>query len=417
MESILIYGGIPLQGQVRIQGSKNAALPILAATILVGGGVFLENCPKITDVFRMTEILKQLGCLVLWEKDGLHICTDSMKSTPLVGEDVRKMRSSICMLGALLSRTGEAVVDYPGGCVIGSRPIDLHIENLQKMGAMFQEEEHFLRGRAKTLKGASLRLPIASVGATENCILAACKAEGVTRIVGAAREPEVSALCEFLNHCGAKIEGIGESILCIEGQKKLMGCRFRIPADRIVAGTYLFATVGTGGSVFLKDAPVEQMEKVIQTAEKMGALCQPLSDGLFVERTGHLANPYKIETGEYPGFPTDLQSVILPLLCKGMGNTGVIENIFEDRFRILPSLKKMGAEIQQLDAHRVLVKGGKNLHGKNIEAQELRGGAGLVLAGLMADGETVLSGVEYIDRGYVNICRDFRELGARVIRV
>lgn len=417
MGSILVNGGIPLQGKVRIQGSKNAALPILAACLLVRGEVYLENCPKIADVHQMIQILKGLGCRVSWEESGLRVNTDCMDCRELPAEAVTGMRSSLCLLGALMGRTKEVVMEYPGGCVIGRRPIDIHLMALKKMGATVEEKDELLYAHAEHIRGCELELPFASVGATENIILAAVTAAGVTCIKGAAREPEVVALCRFLNGCGAQIEGIGESNLKISGVEKLSGISFRIPADRIVAGTYLFAAMITGGSVYLEQAPVDHLKSVIETAKCMRAECHETEGGLFVQGPERLTCPRYLETEVYPGFPTDLQSMFLVSCCVGMGTCTVTETIFENRFRIMNSLKRMGANARMVNAQTALVCGVEALNGKAVEAKELRGGAALVLAGLAANGLTVVSGSEYIDRGYENICRDLKELGARITRV
>lgn len=417
MGSILVNGGIPLQGKVRIQGSKNAALPILAACLLVQGDVYLENCPKIADVHRMIQILKSLGCTVLWEENGLRVNTDCMDCVEMPAEAVTGMRSSLCLLGALIGRNKEVLMEYPGGCVIGERPIDIHLSALEKMGVTFEERNSLLHAKAKQLNGCELELPFASVGATENIILAAVTASGDTCIKGAAKEPEVVALCEFLKACGAKIQGIGEADLVIRGGSLLRGVVFRIPADRIVAGTYLFATLITKGNVYLEQAPVAHMGAVIDIACSMGAECQETGDGLFVQGPDRLMCPNELETQVYPGFPTDLQSLFLVCCCVAEGSCLIRETIFENRFRITESMQHMGADVKVLDAHSVLVNGVEKIKGFSVEAKELRGGAALVLAGLAAVGNTYISGIKFIDRGYENICRDLRELGARITRV
>lgn len=417
MGSILVSGGIPLQGKVRIQGSKNAALPILAACLLVQGDVYLENCPKIADVHRMIRILKSLGCTVSWEKNGLRVNTDKMDCGKMPTEAVTGMRSSLCLLGALTGRNKEVLMEYPGGCVIGERPIDIHLNALEKMGVDFEEDDKYLHGKADRLSGCEIEFPFPSVGATENIVLAAVCAEGETCIKGAAREPEVVALCEFLKACGAEIKGMGEPEITVTGGTFLRGTAFRIPADRIVAGTYLFASLITKGNVYLEQAPVQHLRAVIDAAQKMGAECQETGEGLFVQGPEIVRCPEFLETEVYPGFPTDLQSMFLVTCCIGEGICKIKENIFENRFRIANDLKTMGADVQVLDSHTAFVRGAESLEGRIVEAKELRGGAALVLAGLTAVGRTYIFGNEYIDRGYENICRDLRELGARITRV
>lgn len=420
MDSIHIQGGVSLQGKVPIQGSKNAALPILAASLLTKETSCIRNCPRIADVYRMVSLLKNLGCKVSWEDGGIrvdpaHVCSGEMR-----GEAITGMRSSLCLLGAMLSRCGEVVMEYPGGCVIGERPIDLHLVALEKMGVVFSEENERLRAASpEGIHGAEIIFPMVSVGATENVLLAAVLAEGDTVIRGAAKEPEVVALCHYLQGCGAVIEGVGTGELRITGRsgKVLEGTDFTVPADRIVAGTYLFGCIATGGNVLLEGAPFDQMEAVLRVAEQMGSSCDVTGEGIYVQSPKRPKLPPSLRTAPYPGFPTDMQSMALTAMTTGVGHCLIEETIFENRFRVVEPLVEMGADIEILDPARVLVKGVARLNGKAVEAMELRGGAALVLAGLMAEGQTQVSGVAYIDRGYENICRDLRELGARVVSV
>ncbi len=430
MAALQIYGGIPLQGKVKIQGSKNAALPVMAATLLVGGECLVENCPRIIDVQHMASILTSLGCRVRRRGNGYRIDSSSAQCCGMTGESITGMRSSLCLLGAMLGRFGEVVMEHPGGCVIGSRPIDLHLKALREMGVCFSETDGTLKGQVKRLRGARIRLDFPSVGATENILLAAVRAEGVTEIRGAAREPEVVTLCEFLVSCGAQIEGVGTSVLRIRGVKVLSGSHFCIPADRIVAGTYLFACVGCGGSVFLEDAPWNQMEAVIRIAECMGAKCQvsgtggrigdlfPIPEkGLYIQGPDRPLAVERLRTAVYPGFPTDLQSMALAVLTRAHGRSIVEETIFENRFRVIEPLRAMGAEILLCTPETAAIHGVETLHGARVEAKELRGGAALVLAGLMAEGKSEITGCRYIGRGYENICKDLKDLGARVSSV
>lgn len=417
MDSILIHGGVALQGKVRIQGSKNAALPILAATLLTKETSFIRNCPKIADVYGMMNLLKSLGCTVCREEKGIRINSKRICCGEMPAEAVKGMRSSLCLLGALLGRCGEIVMEYPGGCVIGERPIDLHLKALEKMGVEFSEEDGRIHGIARKLHGACIRLPFVSVGATENVLMAAVMAEGETIIEGAAKEPEVVALCEYLRCCGAVIEGEGTERIRICGGKALHGADYRVPADRIVAGTYLFATVATGGEAFLEEAPVRQMDDILYAAEQMGTSCSITDGGIYIQAPGRPMLLEKVCTEPYPGFPTDLQSAVLVANTVGDGNCLIEETIFENRFRVVEPLNRMGADITVLDERHVLIKGVHKLYGKQVEAKELRGGAALVLAGLMAQGETRVSGCRFIERGYENICKDLRELGARITGV
>lgn len=417
MNSIHIQGGVALQGKVRIQGSKNAALPILASTLLTRENSYIRNCPRIADVYKMVSLLKSLGCCVSWETEGIRIKADNVCGGVMPTEAITGMRSSLCLLGALLGRCGEVVMEHPGGCVIGERPIDLHIAALEQMGVIFEEAAGQMTAYTRRLHGAEITLPFASVGATENIILAAVAAEGDTIVHGAAREPEVVALCDYLENCGARMEGIGSSELKIHGGRQLYGTDYRVPSDRIVAGTYLFGCVGTGGNVLLEQAPWQEMQATLQVAERMGAQCTLAREGIYVQAPKRPKPVLFLQTDIYPGFPTDLQSMVLAVQTVSTGKSIIRETIFENRFRVAEQLIQMGADIKMMDTDSVRVCGVERLRGTAVEAKELRGGAALVLAGLMADGETTITGCQYIYRGYENICRDLRELGARIISV
>ena len=418
MDSISVYGGVPLQGRVKIQGSKNAALPILAATLLNRGENVIYNCPRISDVFSMQQLLKCLGCSVRLLSDSVMIDTGPGIIGNLPAEAVRGMRSSLCLLSTLLSRTGKIVMEYPGGCVIGARPIDLHLDALTAMGAKFWEEKDMIHGSVEQgFHGERISFPKVSVGATENVILAAVLAEGTTIIEGAAKEPEIVALCNYLRLCGAKIEGEGTASIVIQGVEKLSGSNFRVPADRIVAGTYMFAVLVAGGNAFLEEAPGEQMQAVLAVLKRMGMAYQIYEEGIYIQAPERIGEIKYLETEEYPGFPTDLQSLALTAMTKMQGEGLIKENIFENRFHVVQPLCDMGAQINVLDNRQLLVKGVPRLMGTTIEAKELRGGAALVVAGLAAHGCTKIKGYQFIQRGYENICRDLKELGARVTGV
>ncbi len=418
MDSICVHGGVRLQGKVKIQGSKNASLPILAATLLTKGENVFYNCPKITDVFQMKQLLRSIGCKIREGCECVSINADRVWAGRMPAEAVQGMRSSVCMLGTLLSRCGEVTMEYPGGCVIGARPIDLHLKALEKMGAVFYIEKDRIYGKVQAgFQGAEICFPKVSVGATENVILAAVLAKGRTRIVRAAKEPEVVALCQYLVRCGADIKGIGSDCLVINGVEQLCGCCMKIPADRIVAGTYLFAVLVAGGNAWLEDAPCDEMQAVLQVAKQMGAICQESTNGLYVQAPEELQAVEYLQTGEYPAFPTDLQSAVTVAALRAKGNSMIEETIFENRFHIVEPLKSMGADIQILDPKRIMINGGNRLWGRSVEAKELRGGAAMILAGLMAGDKTYISGCNYIMRGYENIGKDLRELGARVVSV
>ncbi len=410
MDAIRIYGGKSLDGQTVVQGSKNASLPILAATLLIEGTCEIENCPDISDVRHMQKLLESLGCRLEREGTLVRVNTLGFSAHDMPSDSVGVMRSSLILAGALLAKTGQICMEYPGGCVIGARPIDLHLKSLRLMGASIEESESGFCAEAARLRGAVLHLPFVSVGATENLILAAVLADGETVIEPAAREPEIGALCEFLRLAGARIKGAGTGRLVIQGVEKLSPVRYRVPADRIVAGTYLCACMCAGGRIFLKDAPVSHMESVLACAESMGASIVCEADGLLVAGRAHESVCDVVRTACYPGFPTDMQSPFMVAMALS-GRAGRIEeNVFENRFRVVSELCRMGADITVRG--NVAYVGGGPLHGAIVQAQELRGGAALVIAALAADGTSIVTNRHYIDRGYEDIVSSLRALGA-----
>ena len=413
MNVIHVQGNGPLTGEITVQGSKNAVLPILAATILIDGTCILKNCPDISDVHCMLQLLKSMGCTVLWEEEGLKVDASSIKESRLPRETVISMRSSVILLGPLLARCKEASMSYPGGCVIGERPIDIHLYILEQLGAVFSLEQTGIKGKASKLLGKEITLRFPSVGATENGILASVLAKGRTILRNCAKEPEIQELCFFLNKAGADIKGIGTSTLIIDGVNSLYPLTYTVEADRIVAGTYLLSAVATQGDICIRNAPVSVMESTIETARKMGCKIWENEQGLRVRQSDRpSAIPY-IDTSIYPGFPTDLQSVLITVLAKSKGESIVEETIFSNRFRIAEDLKRMGAAIT-IKGKCAHICGVDNLIGRHVVAEDLRGGAALVLAGICADGETFINNCHYICRGYENICRDFRLLGASI---
>ena len=413
MDAIRIYGGNCLNGQITIQGSKNASLPILAATLLINGTCEIENCPDISDVYHMQRLLESLGCRVEREDTLVRVDTQGLSGCDMPSDSVCVMRSSIMLVGVLLARIGRIYMEYPGGCVIGARPIDLHLRSLRRMGAMIEEKENGFCAEATKLRGTVLKLPFVSVGVTENLILAAVLAEGTTMIEPAAREPEIQALCEFLKQAGAQIEGIGTERLVIHGVEKLMPVRYRVPSDRIVAGTYLCACMCAGGSIYLKDAPISHMESVLSYADKMGAGISYEPDGILVTGKDRESTCHTVTTGCYPDFPTDMQSPFMAVMAVS-GRAGRIEEtVFENRFRIVPELCRMGADIT-VHGNVAYVGSGGRLYGTIVQAQELRGGAALVIAALAAEGTSIVTNRHYIDRGYEDIVLNLRALGADV---
>lgn len=413
MDSIHIYGGNLLRGETRIQGSKNAVLPILAATLLIKGTCVIKNCPRIADVYHMQNLLQELGCLVSWAGSTVTVNAVQVSDNRMSGESVTRMRSSIMLLGAMLGRMGEAVMSYPGGCVIGRRPIDIHLLALRKMGVEIVEDDQMFTARAVHLQGVEQRIPFPSVGATENVILAAVLAEGTTVLENAAKEPEIAALCEFLTEAGANIAGIGSGRLMIKGVDELHEVKYTVPADRIVAGTYLTAALAAGGSIFLEQAPAAQLGALLEAAQKMGGSITINKEGIGIDALRRLkALPY-LRTEVYDGFPTDLQSPMMAVMSLAEGQSIIEESIFENRFRIVEDLKKMGADIETVK-NKAYVNGVEKLKGAIVEAEELRGGAALAVAGLAAEGKTVIKNRHFIERGYENICKDLRNLGADI---
>ena len=413
MDAVRIYGGNCLSGQTKIQGSKNASLPILAATLLIDGTCEIVNCPDISDVYHMLRLLESLGCRVCRRADVIRIDTCGVAECDMPADSVGVMRSSIMLLGALLARMGEVAMEYPGGCVIGKRPIDLHLQALRRMGVEITEGPEEFCARAGRLHGAVHELPFVSVGVTENLILAAVLAEGETVIHPAAREPEIQALCEFLVSAGGRISGAGTDRLVIRGVKKLYPVRFCVPADRIVAGTWLTACLCAGGRVFLEDAPCGQMESVLACAEKLGVRLSPSPEGLLVEGRACKGLKKDLVTAVYPGFPTDLQSLFMAAIAFSGQDGRIVETVFENRFRIVPELLKMGADIR-VQGNCACIRGNRPLHNTIVEAKELRGGAALVVAALAADGTGIVTNRHYIDRGYEDITRSLRDLGAEI---
>lgn len=414
-----------LGGRIWIQGSKNAALPILAACMLIPGKCVLRGCPDITDIDCMCNLLKSTGAAVTTVPDTavVEVDTRSVREHRLPEKYVSAMRSSVVMMGAMLGRLGEVCVNYPGGCVIGERPIDLHLYGLEKLGAQIWIEENHIHAYADELKGAVIDFPFSSVGATQNVILAAVTAQGRTVIKNAAKEPEVIELCKFLNMAGARIDYSGTLLksgrIVIQGVElsRLHEVVYDVISDRIVAGTYLFAALAAGGEITLENVPIGQLDSICDTIRQMGAVITVDTDKnemtINASDRDKIVNIPYIETNVYPDFPTDLQSPLLVAACMAKGRLAVREKIFSSRFRIVEELRRMGAEIV-VERDTAVVTGGRELEGRTVIARELRGGAALVIAGLCASGITTVADSGYIRRGYQDIVRDFTELGARI---
>jgi UDP-N-acetylglucosamine 1-carboxyvinyltransferase len=412
MSQYVIQGGRRLEGELQIDASKNAVLPIMAATLLNEDVNYIENCPKIVDVKIMIEILTQLGCHIEWQEQTLVIDTRHLTHYVLNESLVKKMRSSIILLGALMGRCGEAQISQPGGCQLGARPIDLHLDALRKMNVDISEVDEMIHCKTLHLQGAEINLKFPSVGATENIMLAATRCEGVTVIQNAAREPEIIDLQNFLVACGAKIKGAGTSTIWIEGVKKLSGVSYRVIPDRIIAGTYLVAAAMTRGQIILNDICSTHLEATTARLEMMGCKIIQEKNRMILSCPKELRG-INIITEPYPGFPTDMQSQMMVLLCTCKEPTFIKENLFEARFKIVDELIKMGADIEVKDC-TAYIKQYKKLCGSTICAKDLRGGAALVLAGLVAEGCTIVEQVYHIERGYQNIVADLSKLGAHI---
>lgn len=415
MSTIQVQGLQPLKGEIEIQGSKNAVLPMMAASILHKGTTVLTHVPRIQDVFCMMGILEYMGCRCCLEGHRLTIDATSITGTEIPETYVKTMRSSIMILGALLGRAGEAVTHYPGGCSIGKRPIDLHLYALRCLGAEITEEQETITAKVMKLRGADICLPYPSVGATENALLAAVLAEGETRIYGGAREPEIEELCCFLNQMGCRIIDMGTGEFLIRGVKTLCDSVYDVVGDRIVAGTYLSAVAATGGCARLIGVNPNHLASVLPQFQKMGAIIETEENALRMTSIGH-PMPVGIETGPYPEFPTDLQSPVMALLATGRGRSYIQENVFEGRYETVKELHKMGAMII-IEDKRAYIDGTYPLCGTVVEARDLRGGAALVVAGLAAEGTTEIINCYHILRGYENICRDLSILGARIQQI
>lgn len=414
MGTYIVQGGKKIEGEFAVRGSKNAALPILAACLLAEDEVVLENLPRIKDVFQTLDILREVGCRV--DVTGRTALIDSrrLKSTEISSETVRKMRSSILFLGALLGREGKAKLSYPGGCAIGRRPIDLHLASFEKMGVRLQEEGELLSCRADHIIGCHIHLPFPSVGATENILLLAVKAEGVTLIHNAAREPEIVALVRFLRACGAEIYGEGTRSILIEGVSRLHGAFFSIPADRIEGGTFLCAAAMTGGELRLQGLEREQMGATLEVLRMTG--CRFLwegSDFLWMRPPKRLQSDFSIVTGPFPAFPTDMQPLMMSLLTLAKGSCMISETVFEARFSQGEELCRMGADIC-VSGRNAAIRGVEKLHGAEVFGKDLRCGAALLCAALAAEGESLVHGSQYVERGYEKIENAFSFLGGDI---
>jgi len=414
LEKYIIKGGTRLHGFVEVCGAKNAVLPVLAATILSPETSVIYNVPLLQDVVLMLEVLEHLGAKVRWEKKTLIINTSAINPTEVPEEIMKKMRASNLVIGPLLSRFRYAKVPFPGGCAIGSRPMDYHIKGIRQLGATIDERYGYIEAHANKLIGGEVYFDFPSVGATENVMMAAVLSPGVTVIRNAAREPEIVDLAHFLNNMGAKVAGAGSDIIQITGVERLHGTEHKVIPDRIVAGTYMLAAAITNGDILLRNAVVEHLEPLIAKLRASGVSVQKNGKGIRVRGVPRLKS-VDIKTMPYPGFPTDIQPQMMTVMSIAQGTSIILENIFENRFKHADELRRMGAHITT-EGRVAVVKGVKKLTGADVEATDLRAGAALVLAGLAAEGVTVVHNIEHIDRGYHCLEQKYAPLGANIIR-
>ena len=420
MDKIEITGGKSLNGKIRISGSKNSALPILAASLLTEEKISVSNVPNLSDIFSMLELLKSLNVKINKRKDKIDLTSSTPRSLLAHYDLVRKMRASFLILGPLLARYGEAKVSLPGGCAIGNRPVNLHLDGLERMGVTFKIEDGYVTGFIDgRLKGANINLNKISVGATENIVMAATLAEGTTIITNAAQEPEISDLSKLLIRMGANIKGFGTKKIVIDGVKKLKSCSYEIMPDRIESGTYLLCVFGCGGIVKLENVNNEICDHLIKIFKQLNSLQLKKNDNgknLLIKKKKNSELSLIVKTKEYPGFPTDLQAQLTSSLLKTKGRSEIVENIFENRFMHIGELIRMGANVKQIGS-KVIVKKCKKLRGAEVMATDLRASSCLVIAALMADGKTTINRVYHLDRGYENLEQKLKLCGAQIKRV
>lgn len=414
MKKIVICGGKKLSGQVQIHGAKNSLLPILAAVILSKGQTVIDNCPPLSDVITMLDLLKCIGCKVEYGNNQVHIDTSNISNYKMDDCLMNKLRSSIFILGPLLARLNHAELGYPGGCDIGIRPIDLHLKGLKDLGVNVVEKEGHIICSCKHLIGNEVYLDYPSVGATENIMMAASLAQGATIIVNAAKEPEIIDLQNFINSMGGRILGAGTGRIVIHGVKELNGCQYTPMADRIVTGTFMIAAAATKGDIFIKNACLDHVSCLAGKLRESGCQISTENNGIRVKNENRLTSSHVIETMPYPGFPTDLQSPMMSLQAVSKGTCVIVENVFENRFRLAGELKKMGADITIKD-RMAIIRGVNKLQGATVYTHDLRGGAALIIAGLCAEGITVIKDKGLIDRGYFEFEKQLKQLGGDIV--
>ena len=420
MEKIIISGGNPLKGEIKVSGSKNSALPIIAASLLSEKKIILRNIPHLSDVNSMLNLLKSLNSSISVSKDLIKIQSKNPHQLIAPYDLVRKMRASFLVLGPLLARFGSAKVSLPGGCAIGARPINIHLECLEKMGVNFSIRDGYVIGNSKgRLKGANIVMPLSSVGATENVIMAASIAEGITLIKNAALEPEISDLINFLNSIGAEINGLGSNTLKIVGKKELSGGEYSVMPDRIEAGTFLLAVLGCKGKIKLTNLNQQISQHLIDIFSEIAELKLKTAKNktiLYVSSSKKVKKNLKIKTNIYPGFPTDLQAQLTAAMCISDCETEIEETIFENRFMHVQELLRMGAKIN-LKGSKALITGQKKIEGAEVMATDLRASSSLIIAGLMADGLTTINRIYHLDRGYENLVEKLSSCCAQIKRI
>ncbi len=417
MSEYVIEGKNPLYGECEIQGAKNSALPILAASILCEGRSVIHNCPRLLDIDATADILTHLGCRVTVDEHNIAVDSSEADGYEIPEPLMREMRSSVIFLGAILARNGRVRLSTPGGCEIGLRPIDLHLDAIRQLGATVNEEFGHIECLApEGLHGAEITLSFPSVGATENIMIAASTAKGVTTVINAAREPEISDLADFLNACGARISGAGQGSITIEGVKKLTGASHSVISDRIVAATYMAAAAATGGKVRLNNVIPAHLGPMINILRECGCRVNTDCRSVYLEAPCRLRSVKLIRTMPYPGFPTDIQSPFAAMLTRAVGTSVIIETIFENRFKYIGELIRFGADIR-VDGRMAVIEGVPVLHGARVKTTDLRGGAALMLAGLAAEGETVISDIKHIERGYEKPEAVIKQLSGRIRRI
>ena len=415
MEKIVITGNGPLRGEVSIAGAKNAALPIIAASLLSAQPLQISNVPGVRDIDTALKLLGLLGCKMERSGTELEIDTSGVDSLYAPYELVKTMRGAILLLGPLLARFGEADVSLPGGCAIGSRPVNEHITGLQALGAEIEIEAGYIKAKAKRLRGAHYTFDIPSVTATENLLMAACLAEGTTVLENCALEPEVGDLARLLIAMGARIQGMGTGTITIEGVQTLHGASHRVPPDRIETGTFLTAAAATRGDIRVLDTNPDFLQHVLGKLEQAGANIELGPDWIHLDTGGKRCKAVHINTAPFPAFPTDMQAQFMALNALAEGSATVVENIFENRFMHVAELQRMGANIE-MQGHTAIVQGRERLQGAPVMATDLRASACLIIAALAADGETTIDRVYHLDRGYANIDRKLAEMGADIRR-